>query len=205
MDQEEDDRAFGSYYRPIRCTVPYISPEDCMKEMDLAKDEAPSVMVVDAGDVFVGGRYHSLVPILREVYENNRDYYHAVAVIKKGTLPDVRSLSDLRGKHACFAGVGTQAGWTIPLYNMLTGKHMPVSDCNNYVKSTSDFFAQSCAVNTLQERYNPLGDNSNKLCDLCGSSEPGIRCTIKDPYAGFQGALRCLMDRGDIAFVKHNS
>jgi len=204
-DQAEDDLTFGSYYRPIRCTVPYISPEDCMKEMDLAKDEAPSVMVVDAGDVFVGGRYHSLVPILREVYENNRDYYHAVAVIKKGSLPDVYTLSDLRGKHACFAGVGTQAGWTIPLYNMLTKGFMPVSDCNNYVRSTSDFFAESCAVNTLTERYNPLGDNSNKLCELCGSADPGVRCTVKDPYAGFQGALRCLMDRGDIAFVKHNS
>ena len=82
---------------------------------------------------------------------------------------------------------------------------MPVSDCNNYVRSTSDFFAESCAVNTLTEPYNPLGDNSNKLCELCGSSDPGIRCTVKDPYAGFQGAMRCLMDRGDIAFVKHNS
>ena len=49
-----------------------------------------------------------------------------------------------------------QAGWTIPLYNMLTKldpatgqTFMPVSDCNNYVRSTSDFFAESCAVNTL--------------------------------------------------------
>ena len=88
---------------------------------------------------------------------------------------------------------------------MLTKGFMPVSDCNNYVRSTSDFFAESCAVNTLTERYNPLGDNSNKLCELCGSADPGVRCTVKDPYAGFQGALRCLMDRGDIAFVKHNS
>ena len=86
-DQARDDLNFGSYYRPIRCTQPYIryslhiyistylhiypapccSPEDCMKDLDLARPEAPSVMVVDAGDVFVGGRYHSLVPILREV------------------------------------------------------------------------------------------------------------------------------------------
>ena len=34
-DQEEDDYTFGSYYRQIRCTEPYSSPEDCMKEMDL--------------------------------------------------------------------------------------------------------------------------------------------------------------------------
>ena len=39
--------------------------EECMHEMDSNRPDAPSVMVVDAGDVFVGGRYHSLVPILR--------------------------------------------------------------------------------------------------------------------------------------------
>ena len=30
-DQMEDDRSFGSYYRPVRCTQPYHSTEDCMK------------------------------------------------------------------------------------------------------------------------------------------------------------------------------
>ena len=41
--------------------------EECMHEMDSSMPGAPTVMVVDAGDVFVGGRYHSLVPILRLV------------------------------------------------------------------------------------------------------------------------------------------
>jgi ABC-type phosphate/phosphonate transport system substrate-binding protein len=41
--------------------------------------------------------------------------YYAVAVVKKGSLPEVRTLKDLRGKKACFAGVGTQAGWVIPI------------------------------------------------------------------------------------------
>jgi len=204
-DQLQDDRTFGSYFRRIQCTVPYPSPEECMKEMDLNDEKAPSVMVVDSGDVFIGGRYHSLVPILREVYEDGRDFYNAVAVIKKESILDVRTLHDLRGKHACFAGVGTQAGWTIPIYNMIHTESMPVIDCNNYVKSTSEFFGESCAANTLQDRYNPLGDNSNSLCELCGSSEPGVRCTIKDPYAGFHGAMKCLQDRGDIAFVKYNT
>ena len=126
-------------------------------------------------------------------------------MIKKGSLTNVRHLKDLRNKHACFAGVGTQAGWTIPLYNLVEQEVMKITDCNNYVKSTSDFFAESCAVNTLQDRYNPLGDNSNKLCEICGSHEPGVRCTVKDPYAGFRGAMLCLQDKGDIAFVKHNT
>jgi ABC-type phosphate/phosphonate transport system substrate-binding protein len=48
---------------------------------------------------------------------NQRSYY-AVAVIKKGTLADVQTLQDLRGKKACFAGVGTLAGWVIPVYKV---------------------------------------------------------------------------------------
>jgi len=204
-DQEESDITFGSYFRTIGCTDPFPSREDCMHQMDSSSPGAPTVMVVDAGDLFVGGRYHSLVPILREVYEGGRDFYQAVAVIKKGSLPGVRSLADLRNKRACFAGVGTQAGWTIPLYNLVIKDVLPVTDCNNYVKSTSDFFAESCAVNTLQDRNNPLGDNSNKLCEICGSQDPGVRCTVKDPYAGFRGAMLCLQDKGDIAFVKHNT
>ena len=42
------------------------------------------------------------------MYDNNRDFYHAVAVIKRGSLSHVTSLRDLRNTHACFAGVGTQ-------------------------------------------------------------------------------------------------
>ncbi len=43
-----------------------------------------------------------------------------------GSLPDVNSLSDLRGKHACFAGVGTQAGWTIPIFKARRRHSSPV-------------------------------------------------------------------------------
>ena len=104
-------------------------------------------------------------------------------------LPSLYFSVFLDGKIYIF---GAQAGWTIPLYNLVEQDVMPITDCNNYVKSTSDFFAESCAVNTLQDRYNPLGDNSNKLCEICGSHEPGVRCTVKDPYAGFRGAMLCL-------------
>lgn len=49
---------------------------------------------------------------------DNRKSYYAVAVIKKNTLPGVHTLHDLRGKKACFAGVGTLAGWVIPVYKV---------------------------------------------------------------------------------------
>ena len=54
------------------------------------------------------------------------------------------------------------------------------------------FFGESCAVDSLGPLNNPLGDNSNKFCNLCGSATLGIRCTNRDPYAEYSGALRCL-------------
>ena len=78
---------------------------------------------------------------------------------------------------------------------------MDIVDCNNHVKSAINFFGISCAVNSLQDRYNPLGDNPHKFCELCGSATPGVRCTSRDPYAEYAGAFMCLKEKGDIAFL----
>lgn len=82
---------------------------------------------------------------------------------------------------------------------------MDITDCNNHVKTATDYFGQSCAVNALVDKYNPIGDNSDKLCHLCTGKVPGEKCTPKDPYAGFEGAFRCLVEKGEIAFVKHTT
>lgn len=39
--------------------------KDCMTLLD---QEIADITSLDAGDVFLGGRYHSLLPILQEVY-----------------------------------------------------------------------------------------------------------------------------------------
>ena len=54
-----------------------------------------------------------MVPIIREVYENGRDFYHAVAVVKKGTMMHVETFEDLRDAKACFSKVGSLAGDTM--------------------------------------------------------------------------------------------
>jgi len=35
---------------------------------------------------------------------------------------------------------------------------MKIFDCNNHVKSTIEFFGPSCAVNSLLDKYNPMGN-----------------------------------------------
>jgi ABC-type phosphate/phosphonate transport system substrate-binding protein len=75
-------------------------------------------MSLDAGEVFVAGRYFSLIPIMQETLEGGLSNYYAVAVVKKGSLPDVHHIRHLRNKKACFAYVGSQAGWNIPIYTV---------------------------------------------------------------------------------------
>lgn len=82
---------------------------------------------------------------------------------------------------------------------------MEIIDCNNHVKTASNYFGSSCAVNCLSDKYNPIGDNSDRLCQLCIGKVPGGRCTDSDPYAGYEGAFRCLLEAGDVAFLKHTT
>lgn len=39
---------------------------------------------------------------------------------------------------------------------------MEIIDCNNHVKNAINFFGESCAPGSLNDRYNPIGDNSDK-------------------------------------------
>ena len=57
----------------------------------------------------------------------------------------------------------------------------------------------------LFSHVNVSGDNNQKLCNACGSDLPGQHCTSQDQYSGYRGALHCLLDKGDVAFIKHNT
>ena len=51
-----------------------------------------------------------------------REYY-SVAVVKRDS--DIRRLSDIRGKKACFSGVGNLAGWVMPIAKVSRRQHVP--------------------------------------------------------------------------------
>lgn len=79
-----------------------------MKHLD--NNEA-DITTLDPGNVFIGGRYHSLLPIMKEVFVNQQEFYYSVAVVKRFQLPEMQKLGDLRGKRACFPGVGIHGGY----------------------------------------------------------------------------------------------
>ncbi|XP_050694554.1 melanotransferrin-like [Eriocheir sinensis] len=176
------------------------SHEECMVLLDQGEAD---LVALNPNEIFIGGRYHSLVPLMKESYDGGRKNYYSVAVTHKGNLTHVRSLADLKDTVACFPSVASMGGWVIPIAKLIHSGAMEVVDCNNHVKSASEFFKGGCAVNILSNKYNPLGDNSQVLCSACGSELPGQHCTNLDNYAGNQGALECLLDQGQIAFVKH--
>lgn len=111
---ERDRALFEEAFINVTCHQAFESDE-CIQMIDTEKAH---MMALDAGNVFMAGRYHSLIPIMQETFEGGFTNYHAVAVVKKDTLPDVSSIRHLRGKKACFAEVGSHAGWTIPIHTV---------------------------------------------------------------------------------------
>lgn len=198
---ERDKGLFDDDFLEVKCLRAY-NADECIHHID--REEA-HITTLDAGDIFTAGRFNSLIPIMREHFDGGFAYYYAVAVVKAGTMSDVFSLRDLRMKKACFPWVGSLAGWIIPIYTLQKEGGMEIVDCNNHVKTATAFFNSSCAVNSLIDKYNPIGDNSDRLCALCTGVVPGGKCTPSDPYYGYDGAFRCLLEAGDVAFLKHST
>ncbi|KAK3866185.1 hypothetical protein Pcinc_028259 [Petrolisthes cinctipes] len=199
---KRDVYKFSTAHTSLEC-VQRANHEECMVMLDSRKAD---LVVLDPNEIFIAGRYHSLVPILKESYDLGRKLYYSLAVVHKGNLTQrVRSLHDLAGKVACFPSVASMGGWVIPISRLIGSGAMKITDCNNHIKSASNFFEGGCAVNILSDKYNPLGDNSQVLCSACGSELPGQHCTSQDIYAGHLGAFNCLLDKGDVAFVKHTT
>ncbi|XP_049726543.1 inhibitor of carbonic anhydrase-like isoform X1 [Elephas maximus indicus] len=180
----------------LECTMKETT-EDCIAA--IVKGEADALSL-DGGFIYTAGKC-GLVPVLAENYNHNDgnaglgskcvntpvEGYYTVAVVKKSDAD--LTWSSLRGKRSCHPAIGTSAGWNIPM-NLIY----------NQTKSCKfdEFFSQSCA---------PGSDLNSSLCALCSSgvSSPAHTCvpSSHERYYGSTGAFRCLVEKGDVAFVKH--
>uniref|UniRef100_A0A8C9DVJ7 Transferrin-like domain-containing protein n=1 Tax=Prolemur simus TaxID=1328070 RepID=A0A8C9DVJ7_PROSS len=174
----------------LECTMEETT-EDCIAA--ITKGEADA-MSLDGEFIYTAGKC-GLVPVLAENYSKRNcillsllQGYFVVAVVKKSDANV--TWNSLRGKKSCHTAVGTSAGWNIPMgliYNQ-TGS------CK-----FDEFFSSSCA---------PGSNPDSPLCALCGgSSNPAHTCapSSHERYYGSSGAFRCLVEKGDVAFVEHRA
>ncbi|XP_008579346.1 PREDICTED: serotransferrin-like, partial [Galeopterus variegatus] len=163
--------------------------EDCIAKIMNGEADA---MSMDGGYVYIAGKC-GLVPVMAENYKKGSDCvgspeegYLAVAVVKKSDAD--LTWNSLKGKKSCHTAVDRTAGWNIPM-GLLYNK---INHCQ-----FGEFFSQSCA---------PGSDKNSNLCELCMGSGPN-KCepNNKEGYYGYTGAFRCLVEKGDVAFVKHKT
>ncbi|KAJ8941076.1 hypothetical protein NQ318_003257 [Aromia moschata] len=79
MANERDQIKVGYERAEITCKSA-STKDECMQLLD---EGNVTMTTLDAGSVYVGGRYHSLVPIAQEVLQGGFKFYYGVAVIKK--------------------------------------------------------------------------------------------------------------------------
>ncbi|XP_067394800.1 serotransferrin [Emydura macquarii macquarii] len=169
--------------------------EECITK--IMKGEADAISV-DGGYVYTAGKC-GLVPVMGEYYGDDikrcqkegepGETYYTVAVVKKSN-PSI-TWKTLRGKKSCHTAVGRTAGWNVPMGLI----HNETGSCN-----FDEFFSEGCA---------PGSPRTSKLCSLCVGSgsnlPPDYKCVANsnERYFGYSGAFRCLVEKGDVAFIKH--
>ncbi|NWS57316.1 TRFE protein, partial [Chunga burmeisteri] len=175
----------------VECTVA-DNTNDCI--IKIMKGEADAISL-DGGFVYTAG-VCGLVPVMGESYEVLKSplfyllkaSYFAVAVVKKSNS-DI-TWNNLQGKKSCHTAVGRTAGWNIPMGLI----HNRTGNCNFY-----EYFSEGCA---------PGSPPNSRLCKLCqgsGGVQPE-KCVASshEKYYGYTGAFRCLVEVGDVAFIKHS-
>ncbi|NXL11768.1 TRFE protein, partial [Mesembrinibis cayennensis] len=170
----------------VECTVADDTNGCIIKIM---KGEADAISL-DGGFVYTAG-VCGLVPVMGESYEGKHtpsSSYFAVAVVKKSDS-DI-TWNNLQGKKSCHTAVGRTAGWNIPMGLI----HNRTGNCN-----FDEYFSEGCA---------PGSPPNSRLCRLCKGSGgvPPEKCVASshEKYYGYTGAFRCLVEQGDVAFIKHS-
>ncbi|XP_071999523.1 serotransferrin-B-like [Engystomops pustulosus] len=182
----------------IECTQA-SSAEECI--LQVLKGDADAV-TLDGGYLYTAGQC-GLIPVMGEYYNQDdlkpcrtsgsktQGTYYAVAVVKKSNR-DI-SWNNLKGKMSCHTAVGRTAGWNIPI-GLINKKN---GNCD-----IGSYFSRSCA---------PGSDITSSFCQLCiGDPQKPLtdtKCSPSDAeaYYGYSGAFRCLVEKGDVAFVKHTT
>ena len=117
-------------------------------------------------------------------YETVReeDKYITVVLVKKSLK--INSFEDLKGRKACFP-VYDGIAWNSVV--QVLNKEKLLNTCP-YTKAMAEFFGDSCVPNVPEQYRGTLGKG----------------CT-SEGYQDDYGAIKCLNNGGEVAFVSRNS
>ncbi|XP_057596323.1 melanotransferrin isoform X2 [Hippopotamus amphibius kiboko] len=183
----------------IQC-VSAESPEHCMRQIQAGQIDA---VTLKGEDIYTAGKAYGLIPAAGELYapEDRSSSSFAVAVVKRNSSYAF-TLDELRGKRSCHPGLGSPAGWGVPVGALVRRGFVRPRGCD-VLTAVSEFFSASCVP------VNNPGTYPSSLCALCVGDEQGRhRCvgSSQERYYGHSGAFRCLVENaGDVAFVKHTT
>ncbi|KER32159.1 hypothetical protein T265_01774 [Opisthorchis viverrini] len=179
-------------------TLTCIAGQDEFQCMRLIHSREADLINLDAGLAYYGSSLYSLRPIAVENYALDNSpgvrelFYYANVVVPKHLNPVP---TNLRGKDICSAGAGTAEGWVMPFGKLFADlRTIPVTQCNSVVRNLIGYLGDSCIPNSLSEVFNPFGDNTQEVCQLCANRGLETWCTTRDRYARNHGALRCLRE-----------
>ncbi|XP_036059755.1 melanotransferrin [Onychomys torridus] len=183
----------------IQC-VSAESPEHCMEQIQVGYIDA---VTLRGEDIYTAGKMYGLVPAAGELYaeEDRSNSYFVVAVVRRDSSYSF-TLDELRSKRSCHPGLGSPAGWDVPIGSLIQRGFLRPKDCD-VLTAVSEFFNGSCVPVNNPRNYPP------SLCALCVGDENGRNKCVgssQERYYGYSGAFRCLAENaGDVAFVKHTT
>lgn len=194
--------AFSRNIRPRFDCVAERSVDGCFKTI---RDNAADVIVVDAAQAERAKQKFNLRPIIAENYNSSTDgSSFVVAVVHKSST--YRSLHDLKASKACFPaylGIGYISVLSVLLQNQL----IQANECPK-VSAIANFFGSSCLPGVLEHTNddNIPTEIRAKLCSICGEGDFNTKCSESyDSQRGDFGALKCLANQGQVAFVRHDA
>lgn len=163
-------------------------------------------MDMDAHDVYDANKEFGWEAIAGEDYGAGEGLtYYGIAVVPTEVCeanPNV-SLADFRGMRSCNTGYKRTSGWTIPLATIVAMDQedlgMDLAGMTDY-EVMLDFFPEQCTAGPPDDAPQEARD---AMCQNCiGDCKRGEG----EPYMGYVGSLRCLMEgAGDIGFMKQST
>lgn len=165
--------------------------------MELIQENHADAVNLDAEEIYIGGKYFNLKPIIAERVEKSEFLEDAVVVVKKLHY-FAEGLQDLQLKRICLAG----ADETNIQYQAIINVLFPLGfmkvyneECKSAIPSLANYFGESCAPGAWTLDPTMKSKHGDKLCKLCHKG-----CTEQDYFAGPDGALRCLVNNeADVA------